>query len=167
MADVAVLPTGDSFLVDANRTLLHHHLDMDGTSFLPESALRSEMNPPHNGTLNGSVFSDGEMPFEIDLSEVSYPGVFNSPPLWEMTVKIVFYAIVILCALFGNILVIFVVWRNKRMRTTTNYYIVNLAVSDLMVTSSCTWVHLVDNLTEGWILGAFFCKFNSFAQGRN
>jgi len=75
------------------------------------------------------------------------------------------YGIVILLSLIGNVAVLFVVARNKRMHTPTNYFIVNLAISDIMVTSSCTWVHLVDNLTEGWVLGAFFCKLNSFAQG--
>ncbi|KAK3089722.1 hypothetical protein FSP39_005898 [Pinctada imbricata] len=50
------------------------------------------------------------------------------------------------------------------MQTTTNYFIVNLAVCDIFVTVSCAWVRLVDNLTEGWVLGSFFCKFNSFAQ---
>ena len=75
------------------------------------------------------------------------------------------YGIVILLSLVGNVAVLFVVARNKRMHTPTNYFIVNLAISDIMVTSSCTWVHLVDNLTEGWVLGAFFCKLNSFAQG--
>jgi len=52
------------------------------------------------------------------------------------------------------------------LRTPTNYFIVNLAVCDLMVTSLCTWVHLVGDLTHDWLLGAFFCKFNGFAQGK-
>ncbi len=38
-------------------------------------------------------------------------------------------------------------------------------VAGLMVTVSCSWVHLVHDLTEGWVLGAFFCRLNSFAQG--
>ena len=106
-----------------------------------------------------------DYPILMDTSNFPYPGVIQSRPLWEVIVKCVAYGVIMLLALIGNILVVFIVWQNKRMRTTTNYFIVNLAVSDLMVTSSCTWVHLVDNLTENWVLGAFFCKFNSFAQG--
>jgi neuropeptide FF receptor 2 len=75
------------------------------------------------------------------------------------------YGLIILLALIGNAVVILVVARNKRMHTPTNYFIVNLAVSDILVTSMCTWVHLVHDVTEGWVLGAFFCKINSFAQG--
>ena len=97
----------------------------------------------------------------------NYPGEFRNIPDWEKLTKIVFYAIIILIALAGNIVVICVIWREKKLHSTTYYYIVNLAVSDLLVTLSCTWVHLVDDLTEGWVLGAFFCKLNSFAQGKN
>ena len=96
---------------------------------------------------------------------IEYPGQLKQLPQWEVAIKILFYVVTIVVSIVGNVLVIFIVWKNKRMRTTTNYYIVNLAVSDLMVTLTCTWVHLVSDVSEGWVLGAFFCKFNSFAQG--
>ena len=98
-------------------------------------------------------------------SGIPYQGNFKTVVLAEMIVKIIFYVIVILLAIAGNLLIIYVVWRNKRLHNTTYYYIVNLAVSDLMVTLFCTWVHLVNDLTDNWVLGAFFCKFNSFSQG--
>lgn len=101
-----------------------------------------------------------------DISQMLYPKSFKQIPLWEAAIKIFVYTIMIIVSLIGNILIILVVAKNKRMRTTTNYYIVNLAVSDLLVTLSCTWVNLVNELSEGWILGSFFCKVNSFTQGK-
>lgn len=50
-------------------------------------------------------------------------------------------------------------------QTTTNYYIVNLAVADCLIALTCSWTHLVDDMTPFWILGSFFCPFNSFSQG--
>ncbi|KAL8623903.1 hypothetical protein ACOMHN_050618 [Nucella lapillus] len=100
-----------------------------------------------------------------DVSNETYPGKVVGKPIWEIVLKTMFYVPVILLALVGNVLVMVVVARDKRMRTTTNYYIVNLAVADCLVTLSCSWVHLLDDLTPRWVLGAFFCKFNSFAQG--
>ena len=47
----------------------------------------------------------------------------------------VLYTIVALLAVFGNMLVIWTVWRNSHMHTVTNYYIVNLAISDFLVAS--------------------------------
>lgn len=101
-----------------------------------------------------------------DLRSMAYPRPRHSLPWWEITLKLFFYAVIILIALIGNALVILVVIRDKRMRTTTNFYIVNLATSDLLVALSCAWVHLVNSLSENWVLGAFFCKFNSFVQGK-
>jgi len=80
--------------------------------------------------------------------------------------QVAVYSVIIVTSVVGNGAVICVVYRERHMRTTTNYFIVNLAVCDVMVTSLCTWVHLVSDLTHDWLLGAFFCKFNSFAQGK-
>lgn len=103
--------------------------------------------------------------YYYDLTAMNYPLDLKSVPIWEMTIKITIYVLIILLAIAGNMLIIVVVARNKRMQSTTNFFIVNLAISDLLVTGCCTWVRLVDDLTEGWILGDFFCKVNSFAQG--
>ncbi|KAK3579424.1 hypothetical protein CHS0354_028222 [Potamilus streckersoni] len=99
------------------------------------------------------------------ISSMEYPlDIYKDVPLWEFVLKIVLYTIIIVASLVGNFLVIVVVLKNKRMQTATNFYIVNLAVADILVTVACSWVQLVNNLTNGWILGTFFCKFNSFAQ---
>ena len=117
----------------------------------------------HTQLLNFSYVSHAD--YDLDTRYFAYPGEFRDIPAWEKLLKILFYSLSILIALTGNIVVICVVWREKKLHSATYYYIVNLAVSDLLVTLSCSWVHLVDDLTEGWVLGAFFCRFNSFAQG--
>ena len=45
------------------------------------------------------------------------------------------YVVVIILSVLGNLMVMYTVWRNKHMRTTINYYIVNLAVCDFLVGS--------------------------------
>lgn len=42
-------------------------------------------------------------------------------------------AIVAMIAVLGNALVIFVFWKERRLRRRTNYYIVSLALADLLV----------------------------------
>lgn len=110
--------------------------------------------------------ADAEDDIMCDTSDIVYPGIIKVVPRIEAGLKIAFYAAVMVIALLGNTFVIVIVYRSKRMHTTTNYYLVNLAISDLAVILSCSWVHLVTDLSEGWILGAFFCKFNSFVQGK-
>lgn len=101
---------------------------------------------------------------DFDTRQMDYPMNITSVPVGEAAVKITVYTLLILISLIGNTLIVLVVLKNKRMQTTTNYFLVNLAVSDLVVSLSCSWVNLVEDLTEGWVLGAFFCPFNSFAQ---
>ncbi|KAJ8308486.1 hypothetical protein KUTeg_013360 [Tegillarca granosa] len=55
----------------------------------------------------------------------------------------ILHAIMIL-AVFGNILVISTVWRNTHMQTVTNYYIVNLAISDFFVSSTVMPLKLLE-----------------------
>ncbi|CAG5135912.1 unnamed protein product, partial [Candidula unifasciata] len=112
-----------------------------------------------------NLTDDGNMSMDTtDLSQVDYPRLIKYKPLWEIVVKTVFYVPVIILGIIGNVIIIAVVAKNKRMQTTTNYYIVNLAVADCLVALTCSWTHLVDDLTPFWILGSFFCTFNTFSQ---
>ena len=81
---------------------------------------------------------------EWNLSTVTYPPhARKTVTSMEAAGKISLTSLVMTLALLGNCLVVVTVWRCRRLRTPTNVYIVSLAVSDLMVTLSCTWVHLV------------------------
>ena len=84
------------------------------------------------------------------LQIVDYHEDFTQIPGVAATI-VVFYTIVAVLAILGNMSVIWTVWRNNNMHTVTNYYIVNLAVSDFLVaslvmplklleyTSDCSW----------------------------
>lgn len=111
-----------------------------------------------NGTYNISDLS-GQ-----DYSDFPYLGSIKEVAEWEVVIKSLLFAVIIFFSIIGNFLIILVVLRNRSMRTTTNYYIVNLAVADLLVTVCCMWVTLVADVNEGWVLGAFFCKINTFMQ---
>uniref|UniRef100_A0A670KCB1 G-protein coupled receptors family 1 profile domain-containing protein n=1 Tax=Podarcis muralis TaxID=64176 RepID=A0A670KCB1_PODMU len=59
------------------------------------------------------------------------------------------YLIVFLSCMAGNALVCMVVVNNERMRTVTNFFILNLAISDLLVGIFCVPPTLMDNLITG------------------
>ena len=66
----------------------------------------------------------------------------------------------------GNLIVIMVVAFNRKMRSTTNMYVMNLALSDLIVGCFCTWTHLGRRITVDWPFGPVICKLATFMQGK-
>ncbi|KAE9526773.1 hypothetical protein AGLY_013421 [Aphis glycines] len=56
------------------------------------------------------------------------------------------YTMVFLVGLVGNLLVVSVVCRSPRMRNVTNYFIVNLAVADILVLVFCLPATLLSNI---------------------
>lgn len=59
------------------------------------------------------------------------------------------YSFIFLLCMVGNILVCLIVLKNRRMRSVINLFILNLAISDLLVGIFCIPTTLVDNLVTG------------------
>lgn len=59
------------------------------------------------------------------------------------------YILVLLLCVGGNGLVCLVVLRNRNMRSVTNLFILNLAISDLLVGVFCVPTTLIDSLISG------------------
>lgn len=97
-----------------------------------------------------------------NISAISLP---RDIPVWEISIKVTFYVIAFLIAVIGNIVVILIIVLNKRMKSTTNVFLLNLAVSDLMVGCFCMWIHLGNSITKEWPFGVYVCKVNTFMQG--
>ena len=74
------------------------------------------------------------------------------------------YAIVFIVGLVGNFMVCFAVWRNKSMRTVTNYFIVNLAVADFLVVLICLPPTVLEDIGETWFMGRVGCKIVKYLQ---
>ena len=69
------------------------------------------------------------------------------------------FTIIFLIGVIGNTLVCLVIFQTPRMRTTRNYLLVNLAVSDLMVALLCIPFDVVlKEMKPVWPLGAAMCK---------
>ena len=80
------------------------------------------------------------------------------------------YCLIAFGSLVGNSLVIFVIFKNRGMRSTINYFIVNMASSDLLFTVFVT-PRLIAALylgPERWLVGGTFgsvlCKLDHFIQ---
>lgn len=88
----------------------------------------------------------------------------------ETVIKALAYFIILIVSLVGNILLILVIHKNKQLRKSINYFVFNMAVSDLfnpltimpiriaqIISGSGSW-----NVDNPWILGNILCKLSYF-----
>ncbi|NXP85744.1 NPFF2 protein, partial [Passerina amoena] len=95
---------------------------------------------------------------------VSYVDLYLHQP-WVAAVFITSYLLIFLLCMVGNGGVCFIVLWSRHMHTVTNLFILNLAVSDLLVGLFCMPTTLLDNIIAGWPFGSLVCKMNGMVQG--
>ncbi|XP_050040293.1 cholecystokinin receptor type A-like isoform X5 [Dermacentor andersoni] len=83
---------------------------------------------------------------------------------FETAFRILLYAIIFVCAVVGNSLVIITLVQRRRMRTVTNVFLLNLAVSDLLLGVFCMPTTLVGSVLRNFVLGAAMCKLIPYLQ---
>ncbi|XP_032702899.1 LOW QUALITY PROTEIN: kiSS-1 receptor [Lontra canadensis] len=97
------------------------------------------------------------------LANASGGGAPQLPPVDAWLVPL-FFAALMLLGLAGNSLVIFVICRHKQMRTVTNFYIANLAATDVTFLLCCVPFTALLYPLPAWVLGDFMCKFVNYMQ---
>ncbi|XP_044729371.1 cholecystokinin receptor-like [Chrysoperla carnea] len=130
--------------------------------------------------MNNSIYlnlSENSVLFNTNLTTIftsfttQLPPSSQSPtqvpvPKWYESgrVQIPLYSIIFLLAVIGNSLVILTLVQNKRMRTITNVFLLNLAISDLLLGVLCMPFTLVGTLLRNFIFGEVMCKLLPYLQ---
>ncbi|CAG5854408.1 substance-K receptor isoform 2-T2 [Menidia menidia] len=83
-------------------------------------------------------------------------------PDWQVALWAVAYSLIILVSVTGNVTVIWIILAHRRMRTVTNYFIVNLAFSDVSMATFNTLFNFVYALHNDWYFGLGYCRFQNF-----
>ena len=107
---------------------------------------------------------------ETTLDQQNLECIYASDSTVEKNSKIWAYYVILLGSLFGNVFIIAIVYKNRDLHKTINYYIVNMAVSDLIFPFMSLPVQLgqIQADSQHWpisgILGLMFCKLFYFAS---
>lgn len=83
-------------------------------------------------------------------------------PSWRIALWSLAYGVVVAVAVLGNLVVIWIILAHERMRTVTNYFLVNLAFSDASMAAFNTLVNFIYALHSEWYFGANYCRFQNF-----
>ncbi|XP_034947917.1 orexin receptor type 1-like [Chelonus insularis] len=138
--------------------LLQKAVGLNDVDFVEDAASHDNSSNMTNGNSNCSnnlCINDEEY---IDLI-----ADFLRPNLYDW-ILITMHIIVFVCGILGNMLVCIAVYRNRSMRTVTNYFIVNLAIADLMVIIFCLPSTVLWDVYETWFLGEKLCKIIPYLQ---
>jgi len=85
-------------------------------------------------------------------------------PLYIVVPITVIHVVILLTGLVGNVSTCVVIARNKHMHTATNYYLVSLAVSDLLLLVSGLPQEMYYNWSRyPYMFGETFCILQGFA----
>nr|XP_042896594.1 cholecystokinin receptor-like [Parasteatoda tepidariorum] len=86
---------------------------------------------------------------------------FKDFSAWHLIIP---YSIIFVLAVTGNILVIVTLLINKRMRTVTNVFLFNLAISDFLLGVFCMPFTLTGVLYRQFLFGSALCKLIPYFQ---
>ncbi|KAM9841636.1 neuropeptide FF receptor 2-like [Aulostomus maculatus] len=125
------------------------------TKNLVLNATREDLNP-----FNSSCWHENP----LTRQNITYVDFYLHKPS-VAAVFTISYLLIFLVCMMGNGVVCFIVLRSKNMRTVTNLFILNLAISDLLVGIFCMPTTLVDNIITGWPFGNVVCKLSGMVQG--
>nr|XP_036222474.1 dopamine D2-like receptor [Bactrocera oleae] len=117
-----------------------------------------------NASANASDYGDNDASAVMNRSAIVVPAGGRRMPTEMPFWLILCYSIIFLCAIIGNLLVISTLIQNRRMRTITNLFLLNLAISDILLGVFCMPVTLVGTLLRDFIFGESFCKLIPFLQ---
>lgn len=85
-------------------------------------------------------------------------------PSYIRTASMVLCIVILGIGVVGNMMVPLVIIKTKDMRNSTNIFLMNLSIADLMVLLVCTPTVMVEvnSKPETWVLGEEMCKYLFF-----
>ncbi|KAM6191196.1 substance-P receptor [Sarcoramphus papa] len=113
---------------------------------------------------------DNALPLEAELEHQwllnaslneSFTNQFVQPP-WQVALWAVAYALIVVVSVVGNVVVMWIILAHKRMRTVTNYFLVNLAFAEASMSAFNTVVNFTYAIHNEWYYGLLYCKFHNF-----
>uniref|UniRef100_A0A183CF62 G_PROTEIN_RECEP_F1_2 domain-containing protein n=1 Tax=Globodera pallida TaxID=36090 RepID=A0A183CF62_GLOPA len=82
-------------------------------------------------------------------------------PTFDNYLMICAFCVIFCLSVVGNSIVVVVILQQRSMRSVTNLYLLNLALSDLLLSMPPT---LVSSLVYCWVFGDLFCKLLAYLQ---
>ncbi|XP_061674120.1 tachykinin receptor 1a isoform X1 [Syngnathoides biaculeatus] len=83
-------------------------------------------------------------------------------PAWRIFLWALAYCCIVLVSVVGNVTVIWIIMAHKRMRTVTNYFLLNLAFAEASMSAFNTVINFIYAVHNEWYFGLVYCRFHNF-----
>ena len=83
-------------------------------------------------------------------------------PVWQVVLWGLAYSGIVLVSVVGNLIVIWIIMAHKRMRTVTNYFLLNLAFAEASMSAFNTVINFTYAVHNDWYYGLVYCRFHTF-----
>lgn len=83
-------------------------------------------------------------------------------PVWKIVLWAIAYSCIVIVSVVGNITVIWIIVAHKRMRTVTNYFLLNLAFAEASMSAFNTVINFTYGMHNEWYFGLDYCRFHNF-----
>lgn len=83
-------------------------------------------------------------------------------PWWQQTIFYAAFLVITVISAGGNLIVIWIVLAHKPMRSVTNYFLVNLAIADFLISILNMPFTVIFSMYQNWWFGNFFCIVSLF-----
>ncbi|KAM9463922.1 substance-P receptor-like isoform 1-T1 [Salvelinus alpinus] len=83
-------------------------------------------------------------------------------PVWRIVLWAFAYSCMVTVSLVGNVVVIWIIMAHKRMRTVTNYFLLNLAFAEASMSALNTVINFIYSVHNEWYFGLMYCRFHNF-----
>jgi neuropeptide FF receptor 2 len=87
-------------------------------------------------------------------------------PVWEVAVKSATFAPVIIFGCIGNFILLYIIYKNRGLRTPTNLLIANMAFADFLTVLVPPLLFMFHNFFQNYVLGSLGCKLEGFLLGK-
>lgn len=110
------------------------------------------------------LISKAEKQIQLEImatenNKVNPEGMMEDRHIATVVTETTIFALVMIISFLGNLLVCYAVYRNPRLRNPSNYYIISLALTDILQASCSMPISVAYLATGEWSFGTAACAF--------
>ncbi|XP_064108483.1 uncharacterized protein LOC135216887 [Macrobrachium nipponense] len=146
----------------------------------PQESLASNISDTYNSSFYIPLSTSSSSPCFLYAVNSSHVGTYgcNTDLLSNFTTsestpssltatewtRIVAFSLIFVVGVVGNVLVVVTLLHHRNLRTVTNVFLLNLAVSDLLLGVFCMPFTLVGSLLQDFVFGSLMCRLIPYMQ---